>query len=71
MLDYIKYAVEKFGDTYYGTQWCLIIHKENVDKVDEWLNKYTQTEEGDWLKYNIQQCQNIDWLYVLILSSSY
>ena len=71
MLEDIKNAVKKFGETAHGTQWYFIIHKEFVDGIYRWLNGYTNTPDGDWLGYNIQQSQNEEQMYILILYPSW
>lgn len=71
MLDDIKNAVEKFGDTPHGTQWYFIIHKEFVDGIVGWLREYTNTSDGDWLGYAIIQPQNEEQMYILILYASW
>lgn len=71
MLEDIKNAVEKFGETPHGIRWYFIIHKEFVDGIDRWLNGYTRTTDGSWLGYSIQQSQNEEQMYVLILYPSW
>ena len=70
MLEDIKYAVEKFGETPYGTQWYFIIKKEFADGIEKWLKGYTATPDGDWLGYSMQQTQNDEFTYILILYPS-
>ena len=71
MLEDIKNAVKEFGESTHGTQQYFIIHKEFVDGIDKWLNEYTRTADGDWLGYYIQQSQNEEQMYVLVLYPSW
>lgn len=67
MLEDIKHAVEKFGEMAHGTQWYFIINKEFIDGIEKWLWEYTFTPDGRWLRYSIQQSQNEEFKYILIL----
>lgn len=71
MLEDIKNAVKKFGETTHGTQWYFIIKKEFADGIQKWLDGYTATPDGDWLGYSMQQVQNDEFTYVLILYPSW
>ena len=71
MLEDIKNAVKKFGETTHGTRWYFVIKKEFIDGIDKWLRGYTNTPDGDWLGYDIEQVQNEELSYVLILYPSW
>lgn len=71
MLEDIKNAVERFGETSHGTRWCFVIKKEFIDGIDKWLHEYTRSADGDWLDYSIEQVQNDEFAYVLILFPSW
>ena len=71
MLEDIKNAVERFGETAHGTQWYFIIKKEFVDGITKWLNQYTNSADGDWLDYGLQPVQNDEFSYILILFPSW
>ena len=71
MLEDIKNAVKKFGETAHGTQWYFIIKKEFADGIVKWLNQYINSADGDWLDYDLQPVQNEEFAYILILCPSW
>lgn len=69
MLEDIKNFVQKTAESCDdGYPWYFVIHKEFVDGIVKWLDEYINSEEGDWLDYTVEQSQNEEFMYVLILS---
>ena len=67
MLEDIKHFVKKIGESNCEGRWYFIIKEEFADGIDKWLNKYTNSNEGSWLDYTLEQSQNEEFMYVLIL----
>lgn len=66
MLEDIKNAVEKFGETTLADgDWYLVIKKEFVDGIEKWLNEYRHSEEGSWFGYNLMTSKNEPEVYIL------
>ena len=64
----IKEIVRKFGKSSIGDgDWYLIIKKEFVDGVRDWLDDYIYTDRGQWLGYILKESKNESEVYILRL----
>lgn len=66
MLEDIKNAVEKFGETTFADgDWFFIIKKEFVNEIEKWLYEYSHSEEGSWFGYDLVPSKNEPEIYIL------
>ena len=60
IVEQYKEIIYKDGNSYF------IIRKELVSEIEKWLYKYSHSEEGRWLDYELAQSINEPEIYILV-----
>ena len=67
MLEDVKKIVENFKENAPDGSIYLIVHKEFVDGIRQWLHDYVCTIKGKWLECSLKESFNETEIYVLHL----
>ena len=66
-LEKVKKYVKQYSEDCNDDQCFVIVPKEEIDGIKEWLENYINTNEGSWLWYDLQPSLNTSEYYILVL----